>query len=79
MREEPGPLGDATMTNTEFQVQRAGLAGNGWKTVCRAAEAEARQIFQKQLRLYSVGRFRLVDPDGKVIEEKKVAPLFSDN
>jgi hypothetical protein len=67
------------MTNADFQVQRAGLAGNGWTTVCRAAEAEARQIFQKQLRLYSVGRFRLVDPAGKVIEEKKVAPLFSDN
>jgi hypothetical protein len=67
------------MTDAEFQVQRAGLGGDGWKTVCRAAEAEAREIFQRQLRLYSVGRFRLVDPAGKVVEEKKVAPLFSAN
>jgi len=64
---------------TEFQVQKAGLSGNEWKTVCRASEAQAREIFHRQLRLYSVGRFRLVAPDGKVLEEKKASPLFSDN
>jgi hypothetical protein len=67
------------MTTAEFQVQKAGLGGNEWKTVCRGSEAQARDTFLRQLRLYSVGRFRLVAPDGKVIEEKKALPLFSDN
>lgn len=67
------------MTTFEFQVQKAGLAGENWKTVSRGPEDQAREIFQRQLRLYSVGRFRLVDPYGKVVEEKKAIPLFSDN
>jgi hypothetical protein len=71
--------GDAAMTTSEFQVQKAGLVGDGWKTVCRASEAQAREIFQRQLRLYSIGRFRLVDPNGKIVEEKKAVPLFSNN
>ena len=70
--------GDRTMT-AEFQVQKAGLAGQNWKTVCRANEAKAREIFHRQLRLYSIGRFRILDGDGKVIEEQKAYPLFSNN
>ncbi len=64
---------------TEFLVQKSGLAGTQWTTVCRAHEQKARAIFQRQLRLYSVGRFRLVAPDGKVIAEDKAIPLFSNN
>ena len=64
---------------TEFEVQKSGLAGMKWTTVCRAPEPKARDIFQRQLRLYSVGRFRLVAPDGRVIEEGKATPLFSEN
>ncbi len=67
------------MITAEYQVQKAGLAGENWKTICRGSEAWAREILQRQLRLYSVGRFRLVDPNGKVIEERKAVPLFSDN
>ena len=63
----------------EFQVQKAGLAGENWKTICRGSEDKAREIFYRQLRLYSVGRFRLVNADGKVIEEQKALPLFSKN
>jgi hypothetical protein len=63
----------------EFQVQKAGLAGDNWKTICRGSEDKAREIFYRQLRLYSVGRFRLVNADGKVIEEQKALPLFSKN
>jgi hypothetical protein len=63
----------------EFQVQKSGLAGQNWSTICRGSEAKAREIFQRQLELYSVGRFRLLGPDGKVIEERKAAPLFSTN
>jgi hypothetical protein len=63
----------------EFQVQKSGLAGKEWKTVCRGPEARAREIFRRQLRLYSVGRFRLVDAAGRVVEEGKAVPLFSDN
>ena len=64
---------------TEFEVQKSGLAGTNWTTVCRAPEPKARDIFQRQLRLYSVGRFRMLAPDGKVVAEGKAAPLFSDN
>ena len=63
----------------EFEVQKAGLAGLNWTVVCRGHEHKAREIFRRQLRLYSVGRFRLVAPDGRVIEEGKAAPLFSEN
>jgi hypothetical protein len=61
----------------EYQVQRAGLRGHEWKTVCRAPEAKAREVFQRQLRYCSVGRFRLLGPDGQVIEERAALPLFA--
>jgi hypothetical protein len=60
----------------EYQVQRAGLAGLNWTTVWRGTEAEARILFCRQLRLYTVGRFRLLDPNGRVVEEGKALPLF---
>ena len=63
----------------EFQVQKAGLAGENWITVCRGPEDKAREIFQRQLKLYSIGRFRLVAPNGFVIDEQKALPLFSHN
>ncbi len=63
----------------EFEVQKAGLAGQNWKTVCRGEEAKARDVFLRQVRLSSVGRFRLVDPSGAVVEERTARPLFSDN
>jgi hypothetical protein len=65
--------------NAEFQVQKSGLAGQNWITVCRGPEAKAREIFQRQLRLYSIGRFRLLNHQGEVIEERKATPLFSNN
>jgi hypothetical protein len=64
---------------TDYQVQKAGLAGGSWTTVCRGDEAKARESFQRQLQLYSVGRFRLPDGDGRVLEERKALPLFSIN
>ena len=64
---------------TEFEVQKSGLAGRNWTTVCRACEQKARDIFQRQLRLYSVGRFRLLAPDGKIVAESKAISLFSNN
>jgi hypothetical protein len=62
--------------SAEFQVQKTGLQGREWKTVCRAPEARARDVFQKQLQYYSIGRFRLLAPDGHVIEERSARPLF---
>jgi len=63
----------------EFQVQKASLKGE-WKTVCRNPnESYAREIYNKQLELYSIGRFRLLDPDNNVLAEAKAAPLFSRN
>ncbi len=64
---------------TDFQVQKAGLAGANWKTVCRGPEWRAREIFDRQIRFHSVGRFRLVGPDGRILEERTARPLFSDN
>ncbi len=45
-----------------------------WHEKC--VEAGAREVFQRQLKYYSIGRFRLVDPDGRVIEERAARPLF---
>jgi hypothetical protein len=64
---------------TEFKVQKSGLAGASWTVICRGPECKAREVFRRQLRLYSVGRFRLVAPDGRVIEEGTAIPLFSAN
>jgi hypothetical protein len=64
---------------TEYKVQKSGLAGTNWTVVCHGPEHKAREVFRRQLRLYSVGRFRLVSPDGRVIEEGTATPLFSDN
>jgi hypothetical protein len=63
----------------EYLVQKSGLAGMNWTTVCRGSENYAREIFVRQIRLYTVGRFRLLAPDGSVIEEGKALPLFSNN
>ena len=63
-------------TGPAFQVHKAGLAGQNWSLVYRGSEAQARQVFLRQLQLYSVGRFRLLDPDGKVVQEGRVSPVF---
>lgn len=63
-----------------FKVQRAGLQGDKWQTVCTNPNKDyAEEIYQKQLLMYSIGRFRLLDPNDKVIKEGKAAPLFSRN
>jgi hypothetical protein len=67
------------MISPEFVVQKSGLAGQNWTTVCRGPEEKAREIFQRSLRLYSVGRFRLLDANGAVIDDQKAVPLFSNN
>jgi hypothetical protein len=63
----------------EFQVQKTGLGQQNWATVCRGPEAQDREVFSRQLRLYSVGRFRLLAPDGRVLEERQARPLFGNN
>lgn len=62
--------------NGQFLVQRACLTGDNWTTVWRGPEEKAREIYQRQLRLYSIGRFRLLDGQGRILEEEKVRPLF---
>jgi hypothetical protein len=63
----------------EFEVQKSGLGTSNWTKVCRGSEQKAREIFLRQVRLYSVGRFRLLDPEGRILEEQKATPLFSQN
>jgi len=64
----------------DFKVQRAGLAAGEWKTVCSNPNKDyAEDVYQKQLKLYSVGRFRLLDPNDNVLKEGKASPLFSCN
>jgi hypothetical protein len=60
----------------EFQVQKSGLAGVIWTTVCRGDERKAREIFKRQLSLYSVGRFRLLDSQGQILEERTAQLRF---
>ncbi|MCI0378579.1 MAG: hypothetical protein L0215_13300 [Gemmataceae bacterium] len=59
--------------NGEYQVQKSGLAGIHWTTVCRGQETKAREVFLRQVQLYSVGRFRLVNDRGEILEERKAA------
>jgi hypothetical protein len=61
-----------------FRVQRAGAgASAAWQTVCtNSSEAYAREVYARQLRLNSTGRYRLLDPQGKVLAEAAARPLF---
>ncbi|MBI3409370.1 MAG: hypothetical protein HY040_13600 [Planctomycetes bacterium] len=65
--------------DTQHQVQKAGLAGINWTTVCRGNALKARQVFERQLELYSIGRFRLVDEKGQVLEERRAQLRFFAN
>lgn len=61
-----------------FQVQRAAApADSPWKTLTRhKEEAKARADFERQRKLHSSGRFRVVDPEGNVVVEGKAQTLF---
>ncbi len=63
----------------EFQVQVTGVGGTHWTTIWRGAEAQAREMYRRQQQYYSVGRFRLLDGDGIVVEECRALPLFLRN
>ena len=65
--------------NTEYQVQKSGLAGINWITVCRGDAEKARRVFERQLELYSVGRFRLLDEKGQILEERRAQLRFFAN
>jgi hypothetical protein len=62
--------------STDFQVQVTGVRGTNWTTIWRGAEAQAREMFRRQQHFYSVGRFRLVDGNGVVVDECRAKPLF---
>jgi hypothetical protein len=61
-----------------FRVQRAAVGANvNWKTICtNPSEASAREVYLRQLKMNSSGRFRLLDPQDKVLAEAKAQPLF---
>ena len=63
----------------ELAAKAASLTGQNWTTVCRGSEAKAREVFLRQVQLSSVGRFRLLDGDGRVVEERQAERLFSAN
>jgi hypothetical protein len=68
------------MNTAEFRVERSGLAGKEWTTICRHSSREyAQDVLDRQVRLASVGLFRLLAPDGTILIEKTARPLFSDN
>jgi anti-anti-sigma factor len=62
-----------------YQVQKTGLKGQSCTTIYRAPEAKAREVFHRQRRLDSIGRLRLLDAQGQVIEERTVTPSFNGN
>ncbi len=59
-----------------FQVQVTGVGGTNWTTVWRGAEAQAREMYRRQQHFYAVGRFRLLDASGAVVDECRVTPPF---
>ena len=61
-----------------FRVQRASVGANPtWKTICsQSSEAPAREVYLRQLKLNSTGRFRLLDPQDKILAEARAQPLF---
>ena len=63
----------------DFQVQVTGVGGTNWTTIWRGDETKAKEMFRRQQYYYSVGRFRLLDGDGAVVEECRVTPPFMRN
>ena len=64
----------------EFLVQRAGMGAAKWQTVCHnSSKAYAEDILAKQLKVSCVGKFRLVDPNGSVLQEQQAKMLFGVN
>jgi hypothetical protein len=61
---------------SDFQVQVTGVGGTNWATLWRGAEAQAREMYRRQQHFYSVGRFRLLDASGAVVDECRATPLF---
>ena len=59
-----------------FQVQITGVGGTHWTTIWRGAEARAKEMYRRQQQFYSVGRFRLVDGNGAVVDECRATPPF---
>jgi hypothetical protein len=55
------------------------VGGTDWTTIWRGAEAQAKEMFRRQQQVYSVGRFRLVDASGTVVDECKIQPPFMRN
>lgn len=57
-----------------FEVQKSGLGSTTWKTVCTKDNyPDALKVYEKQLELYSVGKFRIIDAEKKVICEKQAS------
>jgi hypothetical protein len=58
-------------------VQRSPSVTN-WTTVFRSSDEEkAREIFARQLEVHCTGKFRLLDPNGQVVEMEYAKPLFA--
>jgi hypothetical protein len=68
-------MSDLERGSAMFRVQRG--TGDAWKTICsHASEAYARGVYERQLKVNSTGRFRLVDPQDKVLAEGTARRLF---
>jgi hypothetical protein len=63
-----------------YLVQKRAVNADEWKTVSTNPSLEySEDIYGKQLKYYTTGTFRLVDPDGKVLKQEHAKFLFSDN
>ena len=40
-------------------------------------ESKAREVFTRQLDVHCTGKFRLLDPAGRVVEMQNARPLFA--
>jgi hypothetical protein len=59
-------------------VQKAASNGKEWTTLYRTEnETTAREGFDKTIRVYNTGKFRLLDPTGKTITLKFARDLFT--
>jgi hypothetical protein len=63
-----------------YLVQRAATRSTEWQTLCTNPNLEyAEEVYQKQLQVYCTGKFRLLDPDGNVLQLQEARPMFSNN
>jgi hypothetical protein len=61
----------------DWTVEKSGLNGVNWRVHFRGPQWKAWTVYNNCVKLYTVGEFRLVSPEGTVVQCSHVNKLFA--